>query len=148
LPIDYRTGQHAPDQPAPPAIPPTRPKPSQSTAQAKQGGGNRTRSSGNTPSFTERTAAWFETARRTLRFKGGVSGGVYLDATLTNLRALLDAEPKTDLSGLRGIAADRRKQLDQEKVERHFEAGGQGAEAAYYANVLRELYGESLACGM
>ncbi len=77
-----------------------------------------------------------------LVFKGGVSGGVHLDATLPNLRALLDAEPKTDLSGLRGIAADRRKQLDQEKVERHFEAGGQGAEAAYYANVLRELYGK------
>ena len=131
-----------PDQPAPPASQPTRPKPSQSTTQAKQGGGKRTLSSGNTPSFTERTAAWFETARRTLRFKGGVSGGVHLDATLPNLRALLDAEPKTDLSGLRGIAADRRKQLDQEKVERHFEAGGQGAEAAYYANVLRELYGE------
>ena len=42
-----------PDQPAPPVSQPTRPKPSQSTAQAKQGGGNRTRSSGNTPSFTE-----------------------------------------------------------------------------------------------
>ena len=142
LPIDYRTGQHAPDQPAPPAIPPTRPKPSQATAQAKQSGGNRTLSSGNTPSFTERTATWYDTARRTLRFKGGVSGGVHLDATLPNLRALLDAEPKTDLSGLRGIAADRRRQLDKEKVERHFEAGGQRAEAAYYAKVLRELYGE------
>jgi hypothetical protein len=37
---------------------------------------------------------------------------------------------------------DRRKQVDPEKVERHFEAGGQRAEAAYYAKVLRELYGE------
>ena len=54
----------------------------------------------------------------------------------------MDAEPKTDLSGLRGIAIDRRKQLDPEKVERHFEAGGQGAEAAYYASVLMQLYGE------
>ncbi len=54
----------------------------------------------------------------------------------------MDAEPKTDLSGLRGIAIDRRKQLDPEKVERHFEAGGQRAEAAYYAKVLRELYAE------
>ncbi len=54
----------------------------------------------------------------------------------------MDAEPKTDLSGLRGIAAERRRQLDKEKVERHFEAGGQRAEAAYYAKVLRELYGE------
>ena len=116
LPIDYRTGQHAPDQPAPPASQLTRPKPSQSTTQAKQGGGKRTLSSGNTPSFTDRTVEWYETARRTLRFKGGVSGGVHLDATLPNLRILLDAEPKTDLSGLRGIAIDRRKQLDPEKV--------------------------------
>ncbi len=54
----------------------------------------------------------------------------------------MDAEPKTDLSSLRGIAISRRKQLDPDKVERHFEAGGQGAEAAYYASVLRELYGE------
>ena len=78
---------------------------------------------GNTPSFTERTAAWYETARRTLRFKleGGVSGGVHLDATLPNLRILLDAEPKTDLSGLRSIAIDRRKQLDPDKVKRHFD---------------------------
>ena len=83
---------------------------------------------------------WFETARCTLRFKGGVSGEVHLDATLPNLRILLDAEPKTDLSGLRSIAIDRRKQLDPEKVERHFAAGGQSAEAAYYASVLRELF--------
>ena len=134
-----------PDQPAPPAPPastPTRPKPSQATTQAKQGGGNRPLSNSTMPSFTKSTAAWFETARRTLRFKGGVSGGVHLDATLPNLRTLLDAGPKTDLSSLRGIAISRRKQLDPDKVERHFEAGGQGAEAAYYAKVLRELYGE------
>ena len=68
-----------PDHPAPPASQPTRSKPSQSTTQAKQGGGNRPLSSGNTPSFTERSAAWYETARRTLRFKGGVSGGVLIE---------------------------------------------------------------------
>ena len=130
------------NQPAPPTSPPTRPKPSQSTTQAKQGGGNRPLSSDNTPSFTESIAAWYKSARCTLRFKGGVSGEVHLDATLPNLRILLDAEPKTDLSGLRSIAIDRRKQLDPEKVERHFAAGGQSAEAAYYASVLRELYGE------
>ncbi len=134
-----------PDQPAPPASRPThrmRPKLSQSTTQAKQGGGNRPLSSGNTPSLTDRIVEWYETARRNLRFNGGVSGGVHLDATLPNLRNLLDAEPKTGLSGLRGIAIARRKQLDPEKVERHFEAGGQRAEASYYAKVLRELYGE------
>ena len=55
--------------------------------------------------------AWYESARCTLCFSG-VSGGVHLKATLANLRKLLDAGPKTDLSGLRGIATDRRKQLD------------------------------------
>ncbi len=73
--------QRTTNQPATPASQPTRPKPPQSTTQAKQGGGNRTLSSGNPPSFTERTAAWYETARRTLRFKA-VSSEVNLDATL------------------------------------------------------------------
>jgi hypothetical protein len=75
-------------------------------------------------------------------FIGGVSGGVFLDTTLPNLRKLLDAGPKTDLSGLRSIAVDRRKQLDPEKVARHFADGGQRAEVAYYASVLTQLYGE------
>ena len=140
-PLDYLTGQCAPNRPAPPESQPTRPKPRQLTAQAKQGGGNRPMPSGNTPSFTERTAAWYESARCTLGFSG-VSGGVHLKATLANLRKLLDAGPKTDLSGLRGIATDRRKQLDPEKVKRHFETGGQRAEAAYYASVLAQLYSD------
>ena len=54
----------------------------------------------------------------------------------------MDAGPKTDLSGLRGIATDRRKQLDPEKAKRHFETGGQRAEAAYYASVLAQLYSD------
>ena len=141
LPLDHPTGQRTPNQPAPPESQPTRPIPPQATTQTKQGGSNRMLSSGNTPSFTVRTSAWYETARRTLRFKS-VSGGVHLDATLPNLRNLLDAGPKIDLSGLRRIAIDRRKQLDPEKVERHFEDGGQSAEAAYYASVLTQLYGE------
>ena len=119
LPLDHPTGHRTPNQPAPPESQPTRPKPPQATTQTKQGGSNRMLSSGNTPSFTVRTSAWYETARRTLRFKS-VSGGVHLDATLPNLRNLLDAGPKIDLSGLRRIAIDRRKQLDPEKVERHF----------------------------
>ena len=140
-PLDQMTGQCAPNRPAPPESQPTRPKPPQLTTQAKQGGGNRPMPSGNTPSFTESTAAWYESARCTLGFSG-VSGGVHLKATLANLRKLLDAGPKTDLSGLRGIATDRRKQLDPEKVKRHFETGGQRAEAAYYASVLAQLYSD------
>jgi len=133
LPLDHLTSQRAPNQPAPPKSQPTRPKPSQATTQAKQDGSNRTLSSGNTANFTARISAWYETARCTIRFKGGVSGEVFLDATLPNLRKLLDAGPKIDLSGLRRMAINRRKQLDPEKVERHFEGGGQSAEAAYYA---------------
>jgi hypothetical protein len=63
LSLDHLIGQRTPDQPAPPVSQPTRPKPPQLTAQAKQGGSNRTVSSGNVSSFTERTSAWFETAR-------------------------------------------------------------------------------------
>jgi hypothetical protein len=71
LPLDYPTGQRAPNQPPPPENQPIlmRPKPPQAIEQVKQGTGNRTRSSGNTLSFTERTSAWYETARRTVRFK-------------------------------------------------------------------------------
>jgi hypothetical protein len=75
-------------------------------------------------------------------FIGSISGEVRLNSTLDNLRKLLDAGPRTDLAGLRRIATERRKQLDPEKVERHCEVGGQGAEAAYYARALRDLYGE------
>jgi len=142
LPLDHLTSQRAPNQPAPPKSQPTRPKPSQATTQAKQDGSNRALSSGNTANFTARISAWYETARCTIRFKGGISGEVFLDATLPNLRKLLDAGPKIDLSGLRRMAINRRKQLDPEKVERHFEGGGQSAEAAYYASVLAQLYGE------
>ena len=42
-----------------------------------------------------------------------------LDATLSKLRSPLGAEPKTDLSGLRGIAINRRRQLDPEKAKGH-----------------------------
>ena len=127
--LGHLTDQCNPNQPAPPKSQPTRPKPITV----------RTMSNGNTPSFTDDTAEWFERARCTLSFSED-SGGVHLKATLANLRNLLNAGPKTDLAGLRGIATDRRKKLDPEKVKRHFEDGGQRAEAAYYASVLAQLY--------
>jgi hypothetical protein len=93
---------------------------------------SRARTSDSTLSFTARTTQWFESARCTLSFTGTISGEVRLNTTLDNLRKLLDARPRTDLAGLRRIATERRKQLDPAKVDRHFEAGGQGPEAAYY----------------
>ena len=141
LPLSHLLDRTTPIQPTPPRSQPTRPKPPRSTTQAKMGGGNRTLPRGNMPSFTELTSTWYEQCRCTVSFKS-VSGEVYLDATLSNLRSLLGAEPKTDLSGLRSIAINRRKQLDPEKVKGHFEAGGQCAEAAYYASVLTQLYGD------
>ncbi len=98
--------------------------------------GGRALTSDSTPSFTALTTQWYESARCTLGFTGTICGGVRLNATLDNLRRLLDAGPRMDLAGLRRTAKERRKQLDPAKVDRHFEAGGQGPEAAYYASVL------------
>jgi hypothetical protein len=120
--------------------------PRPTTARAERRGtqdrqeGSRARTSTNTLSFTERTTQWYESARCTVGFIGSISGEVRLNSTLDNLRKLLDAGPRTDLAGLRRMATERRKQLDPEKVDRHFEAGGQGPEAAYYACVLTQLY--------